>query len=217
MSPAQVHLQHLSSILHADGATAKIALEQQRDAQKCRVNFTSFPPSMLQERQASFQSAHATEIARLQTLIRDVPVQDCHLNTMIAASIDALICHAVQLAQDCFPCHASARQPCHARKRKKQWFLPRAMACQHRQHLTVSKACRLAGKKLLCMRQAGITFAECMHLPDLLSIICMSPAQSLMVLQIAATHSTTFVLIYRLVGIVLPSQRRRYLRNTEPK
>ena len=89
--PARLHLQHLSSVLHANGVNAKPALDERQEAQKCRINFTSFPPSMLQEWQAGFQSAHAIEIAGLHTLIRDAPLHDRHLMTTIATSIDALM------------------------------------------------------------------------------------------------------------------------------
>ena len=58
------------------------------------------------------------------------------------------------------------------------------------------------------MRQAGILFAECMHLPELLSI--MSPAQGLLSVADGSHSLMTFWPVYRLVGTVLPSQQRRY-------
>ena len=122
--PAQLHLQHLSSILHANGINAKPALDERQEAQKCRINVTSFPTSMLQEWQADFQSAHAAEIAGLHYLIRDAPIHDRHLMTTIVTSIDALISHAVHLAQDCFPCHASARQLATLAKGTNNGFCP---------------------------------------------------------------------------------------------
>lgn len=131
--PAQLHFHHLFSILHTNGVTTESALKKQQEAQKCTLNFTCFLPSMLQEWQARFQSAHVTEIARSKPIIRGAPLHDHHLMTTTATSIDAVISHAVQLAQACSPKHASTQQPSHIRTRRKWTFRrqPKAMACQH--------------------------------------------------------------------------------------